>query len=136
MTSAARLRRRLRDRPADVPDALDEESQGQSCASAWTSCGREIVTAPVSAGSVRTRIAFISEVELPGPDPVEEARHRPEYVVDGDVEGPGASSWAPGRGPSELVADGSSSTGMRMVVASAAPVTMLVAPGPIDVVMP
>ena len=29
---------------------------------------------------------------------------------------------------------GSSSTGSRLIVASAAPVTMLVAPGPIDVV--
>ena len=49
------------------------------------------MTAPVSAGSVSTRIAFIKrrdELFRPA-DPVEEARHRPEDVVDGDVEGAG-----------------------------------------------
>ncbi len=32
-------------------------SAGQSCASAWTSWGKASVTAPVSAGSVSTRMA-------------------------------------------------------------------------------
>ena len=34
-----------------------KKASGQSKASACTSCGSEIVTAPVSAGSVSTRIA-------------------------------------------------------------------------------
>jgi len=36
---------------------LRNRSTGKSKASAWTSCGRQSVTAPVSAGSVSTRIA-------------------------------------------------------------------------------
>ena len=35
-------------------------STGQSCAWACTSCGRQTVTAPVSTGSVSTRIALSS----------------------------------------------------------------------------
>ena len=60
---------------------------GQSNASAWTSSGSEIVTAPVSTGSVRTRNASGSEAEelLGTGDPVEEAGHRPERVVGAGV---------------------------------------------------
>ena len=49
-------------------------SSGQSNASACTSCGIAMVTAPVSAGSVRTRIAASSaDGQLFGPvDPIEE----------------------------------------------------------------
>ena len=47
------------------------------------------MTAPVSAGSVSTRIAAEQRGgQLLGAlDPVEEPRHRPERVVDGDVAG-------------------------------------------------
>ncbi len=38
-----------------------KNSSGQSYASACTSCGRARVTAPVSAGSVSTRMAFSAE---------------------------------------------------------------------------
>ena len=63
---------------------------GQSSASAWTSCGSEIVTAPVSAGSVSTRIALEQgRGQLLGAvDLVEVLRQRAEGVVDGDVAGP------------------------------------------------
>jgi hypothetical protein len=49
---------------------------------------------------------------------------------------PGSSScWSTGSGTRVANwSDGNSSTGMRFVVARAAPVTMLVAPGPMDVV--
>ncbi len=56
-------RPRVRARMARAPDgrratrAWRTAPSGQSCASACTSCGRQTVTAPVSTGSVRTRIA-------------------------------------------------------------------------------
>ena len=64
-------------------------SSGQSNASACTSWGSASVTAPVSAGSVSTRIAASSaRRELLGPlDPVPVPRDRPERVVDRDVVG-------------------------------------------------
>ncbi len=40
---------------------LPKSFVGKSYASACTSCGRQMVTAPVSAGSVRTRIAASSD---------------------------------------------------------------------------
>ena len=116
-----------------------KSSTGQSYASACTSCGRATVTAPVSAGSVSTRIALsradgscsgrLTAVEVP--------RQRAERVVDGDVAGVRQSRAPAAPAPSARVAkvpDGSSSTGSRLIVASAAPVSMLVEPGPTDAV--
>jgi hypothetical protein len=46
-----------------------------------------------------------------------------------------SSSWSTGEATRVAkMSPGSSSTGTRLIVASAAPVTMFVAPGPIDVV--
>jgi hypothetical protein len=45
-----------------VQTCSSKKLAGYSKACAWTSCGNEIVTAPVSAGLVRTRIASGSAV--------------------------------------------------------------------------
>ena len=113
-------------------------SAGQSKASACTSCGSASVTAPVSAGSVSTRIALSSA------DGSCSGRFtRSKYFDSGrnaslTVMSPAygcSSSWS--TGPDTRVAkvpDGSSSTGIRLMVASAAPVSMLVEPGPTEAV--
>ena len=64
-------------------------SSGKSQASAWTSCGRLSVTAPVSAGLVRVRIASSSAVrQLLGPvDPVPVLRDGLERVAGRVVPG-------------------------------------------------
>ena len=113
---------------------LANSSTGQSYASACTSCGKQTVTAPVSAGSVSTRIAASSA------DGSCSGRHtRSKYCDTGrkqslTVTSPAygsSSSCSNGDAPrSAKVSAGSSSTGSRLIVASAAPVTMLVAPGP------
>ena len=66
-----------------------KRSSGQSWASACTSCGSASVTAPVSAGSVSTRIAAGQRRRqlLRAVDPVPEPRHRLERV-DADVVDP------------------------------------------------
>ena len=116
---------------------LENSSTGQSNASACTSSGKQMVTAPVSAGSVSTRIAARSAAgQLLGTlHPVEPARDRPEGIVDRHI--PRArtcsSCWSTGSAgwPAKTSA-GRSSTGRRLTVARAAPVTMFVAPGPTD----
>ena len=74
---------------------------------------------------------------LLGPrDAVEVARHRPEAVVRRDRPSPKSSTCC-STGSGRRLANtspGSSSTGSRLTCATAAAVTMLVAPGPIDVV--
>ena len=111
-------------------------SPGQSKASVCTSCGRAIVTAPVSAGSVSTRMAASSaDGSCSGRQTRSKNRETGRNASLTDT------SWAPGcssswsTGGATLVANtspGSSSTGSRLIVASAAPVTMFVAPGPIE----
>ena len=61
ITADSAGQRRVGDRlPAMCQTRLANSSSGQSYASAWTSCGSASVTAPVSAGSVSTRIAASS----------------------------------------------------------------------------
>ena len=76
--------------------------------------------------------------QLLGPvDAVEEPRHRAEDVVDATRRSVRGSSSSCSTGDAARVAKmspGSSSTGSRLMVARAAPVTMLVAPGPTDAV--
>ena len=76
--------------------------------------------------------------QLLGPvDPVEEPRQRAEGVVDGDVARRTAPRAPAAPAPATRVAkvpEGSSSTGSRLIVASAAPVSMLVEPGPTEAV--
>ena len=92
--------------------------------------------APVSAGSVSTRIAPRSAAgSCSGRQTRSQNRHTGRNASFTDVSGaPGSSSCcstAPGRRVAKT-SPGRSSTGSRFTVASAAPVTMLVAPGPID----
>jgi hypothetical protein len=111
-------------------------SAGQSQASAWTSAGSASVTAPVCAGSVRTRVAASSaEGSCSG------RQIRSKNTETGRNASLTDTSRAPGyssscsTGEAGLVANaspGSSSTGSRLMVARAAPVIMLVAPGPIE----
>ena len=82
--------------PADVPDAPGEQLLGPVEASACTSCGSAIVTAPVSAWSVSTRIAAEQGggQHLRAPHALEEPRQRPEGVAGLDVV-PGTGAPAP-----------------------------------------
>jgi 3D-(3,5/4)-trihydroxycyclohexane-1,2-dione acylhydrolase (decyclizing) len=113
-------------------------STGQSNASACTSCGRQRVTAPVSAGSVRTRIAP-SRAAGSCSGRQTRSNHRDtgrkaSLTLTSPLSGRSSSCSS---GPAARVAKlsaGISSTGSRLTVASAAPVTMLVAPGPMLVV--
>ncbi len=115
-----------------------KSSSGQSKASAWTSWGSAIVTAPVSAGSVSVRIApSIACGNCSGRSTraknFDTGRKASLTLVPGS---PGSSSSC-SSAPAARVAKtspGSSSTGNRLMVARAAPVTMFVAPGPIEVV--
>jgi hypothetical protein len=109
-------------------------STGQSKASACTSCGKHSVTAPVSAGSVSTRIA-----DNRAPGSCSGRQMRSKYRDTGrkasfTVTSPDAgSSSSCSSDPADRVAKvsaGSRSTGSRLIVASAAPVSMLVEPGP------
>ena len=113
---------------------LANSSTGQSYACACTSCGKQTVTAPVSAGSVSTRIAEISAAGSCSGRQI-----RSKYLLTGrnasfTVTSPAygsSSSCSNGEAArSANVSAGSSSTGIRLMVASAAPVTMFVAPGP------
>jgi hypothetical protein len=97
-----------------------------------------MVTAPVSAGSVSTRMALSSDgmscsgrlIRSKKRDTGRKASltdtSRVLRVLELLQTGSGmrVANWS----------EGKSRTGMRLVVASAAPVTMLVAPGPIEVV--
>ena len=113
-------------------------ASGYGKASAWTSCGRASVTAPVSAGDVRTRIASGSAATICSGRLI-----RSQYRDTGLKQSLTDVSWEPGdssccnTGAGRRVAKmspGRRSTGSRLIVAPAAPVTMFVAPGPIDVV--
>ena len=92
--------------------------------------------APTSAGSVRTRIAPRSAAgSCSGRQTRSQNRHTGRNASLTDVSGSSgrSSSWS--TAPARRVAKtspGRSSTGSRFTVASAAPVTMLVAPGPTD----
>lgn len=113
-------------------------STGQSYASAWTSCGSEIVAAPVSAGSVSTRIAPSSAAgscsgRLTRSKNRDSGR-KASLTLTSAAYGC-SSSWRTGALTRVAkVSEGSSSTGTRLIVARAAPVSMLVEPGPIEAV--
>ncbi len=111
-------------------------SAGQSYASACTSCGSARVTAPVSAGSVSTRIAASSaDGSCSGRQMRSKNRDTGRNASLTLMSWPDGSSSCCSTGSATRVAKtspGSSSTGSRLMVASAAPVTMFVAPGPID----
>ena len=115
-----------------------KRSSGQSWASACTSCGSARVTAPVSAGSVSTRIAA-SSADGSCSGRLIRSQNRDtglnaSFTLTSYERG---SSSSCSSGLAARVAKkslGSSRTGMRLMVASAAPVTMLVEPGPIEAV--
>ena len=119
-----------------VHTRCSRNSAGHSNASVCTSWGSASVTAPVSAGSVSTRIASSSAGDqlLRPRDPVEVARDRLEASLT-DMSASCGASICCSTGCGARVANvspGSSSTGSRLTVASAAPVTMFVAPGPTE----
>ena len=114
---------------------LANSSSGQSWASACTSCGRAMVTAPASVGSVSTRMAPSSAAGSCS------GRHTRSKNLDSgrkasftEMSYPLGSSSSCSTGLPTRVAKmslGSSSTGNRLVVANAAPVSMFADPGPI-----
>jgi hypothetical protein len=111
-------------------------SAGQSNASAWTSCGRQIVAAPVAAGSVSVRMAPSSASgscsgRLTRSKNADTGRNA-SLTETSCWLGCSSCCRTGSAGRVAKVSEGSSSTGSRLTVASAAPVTMLVAPGPID----
>ena len=115
-----------------------KNSCGQSWASACTSCGRARVTAPVSAGSVSTRIAA-SSADGSCSGRLIRSQNRDTGLNASltltSYERGSSSSCSTGLATRVAKKSlGSSSTGMRLMVASAAPVTMLVEPGPIEAV--
>ena len=96
------------------------------------------MTAPVSAGSVSTRIASSAAVTSCSGRSIRSKKRETglKQSLTDSVASCGASSCC-STGCGARVAKvslGSSSTGSRLMVASAAPVTMFVAPGPTDVV--
>ncbi len=113
-------------------------SSGKSYASACTSCGSASVTAPVSTGSVSTRIAWRSEgMSISGRQIRSKKRETGRSVSLTEMSYAQGTSSCWSTGSARRVAKtspGSSSTGTRLTVARAAPVTRLVAPGPMDVV--
>jgi hypothetical protein len=96
------------------------------------------VTAPVSAGSVSTRIASSAALTICSGRSMRSKKRDTglKQSLTESVASCGASSCCrTGCGARVAnVSPGSSRTGSRLTVASAAPVTMLVAPGPTDVV--
>ena len=113
-------------------------ASGTSNASVWTSSGMASVTAPVSAGSVSTRIASSAAGTSCSGRSIRSKKRDTGFKqsLTDSVASCGASSCcSTGCGARVAnVSPGRSSTGRRLIVASAAPVTMLVAPGPTDVV--
>jgi hypothetical protein len=117
---------------------VSNNASGNSAASACTSCGSASVTAPVSAGDVSTRIASIkANGNCSG------RLIRSQYFetglkqsfTDTSRDEADSSCWSTGSGSRVAkISPGSSKTGSRLIVAAAAPVTMLVAPGPIELV--
>ena len=102
------------------------------------SCGSAITTAPASAGLVSTRIASGSAVSSCSGRVMrskKRATGRKQSFTETSPSVACSSCWS--TGPCRRVAyvsPGNSSTGRRLTVASAAPVTMFAAPGPIDAV--
>ena len=96
------------------------------------------MTAPVSAGSVSTRIASSAALTSCSGRCTRSKKRETglKQSLTDSVASCGASScWSTGWGARVAnVSLGSSSTGSRLMVASAAPVTMFVAPGPTEVV--
>ena len=94
------------------------------------------MTAPVSAGSASTRIALSSaDGSCSGRSMRSKYRDTGRNVSFTEAPCQAGSSSCCSTGAGARVAKmspGSSSTGSRLIVASAAPVTMLVAPGPIE----
>ena len=113
-----------------------KNASGQSNASACTSWGRESTTAPVSAESVSTRMAAGAlDSSCSGRLIRSKKRETGRNASLTETSSERGSSSSCSTGDATRVANrspGSSRTGMRLMVASAAPVTMLVAPGPID----
>ena len=113
-----------------------KNSSGTSIVSAWTSSGRQIVTAPVSAGSVNTRIAPRSELKscsgrLMRSKNLESGLNASFTDI---VRSYGCSSCCSTGSDTRFakVSAGKSRTGNLFVVATAAPVNILVAPGPTE----
>jgi hypothetical protein len=128
------------ERPAGAADrvACCGEGGGTSNASAWTSCGNASVTAPVSDGLVSVRIAA-SAAGMTCSGRSIRSKYRDTGMKQSLTETsprPGTSSCCrTGSGRRDAkTSPGSSRTGRRFTVASAAPVTMFVAPGPIELV--
>ena len=94
------------------------------------------MTAPVSTGSVSTRIAASrADGSCSGRLMRSKKRDtgRKASLTETSSERGSSSSCSTGLATRvEKMSPGSSSTGRRLIVASAAPVTMLVAPGPIE----
>ena len=113
-----------------------KNSSGTSMISACTSSGRQIVTAPVSTGSVSTRIAPKSaEKTCSGRCTRSKKRERGLKASLTEIDASCGTSSCCNTGSDERLAkvsDGSKSTGKRFVVATAAPVNILVAPGPTE----
>ena len=94
------------------------------------------MTAPVSAGSVSTRMASSSDpgswsARLIRSQKRDTGRKASLALTSGPPDD--SCCWSTGGATREAkMSPGSSSTGRRLTVAVAAPVTMLVAPGPIE----
>ncbi len=117
---------------------LAKSSSGQSSASACTSWGRAIVTAPVSAGSVSTRMAASREgMSCSGrlTRSKKRATGRKQSLTVTSMSVGSSSCCSTGSGTRlAKTSEGRISTGTRLVVARAAPVTMFREPGPIEAV--
>ena len=118
---------------------LRNSSTGQSWASAWTSWGMARTTAPVSAGSVSTRMAFSSEGMSCSGRLIRSKKRatgrKQSLTVTSRLVG-SSSCWRTGSGTRVANwSEGRISTGTRFVVARAAPVTMFSEPGPMEAVI-
>ena len=111
-------------------------SAGQSNASVAVSCGSASVTAPVAAGSVSTRMACSKAVGSCSGRQIRSKyteTGRKQSFTETSADRGSSSSWSTGlAGRVAKTSPGSSSTGSRLTVARAAPVTMFVAPGPME----
>ncbi len=111
-------------------------SSGQSWASACTSWGSASVTAPVSTGSVSVRTAArAAPISCSGRlirSKYRETGRKTSLTLTSPAHG-ASSCWSTGSATRVAkVSPGRSSTGSRLMVAPAAAVTMLVAPGPTE----
>ena len=111
---------------------------GKSNTSAWASWGSARTTAPVSAGDVRTRIASIAPVmSCSGREIRSQYRETglKQSLTETSSVSARSSCWRTGATRRETkMSPGRRRTGTRLTVATAAPVTMFVAPGPIELV--